>query len=184
MVLMDDSDLFAKTARGLEEIRARSGLVPQRVRSLLILVDGSSRLAQLRQAAERIGAPDNAIETLLSLGLIERQQPAPPRTTNPPGAASRPVPQQAASAAGTAPASAPASGNADPQKFLKAQKFMNDTIVDALGIRALMFTLKLEKCFTQADLEALLPDYERLLSKSRGDEIASALIARLRDLLR
>ena len=39
--------------------------------------------------------------------------------------------------------------------FRVAKAFMNETIVDALGIRAFMFTLKLEKCATGADLVLL-----------------------------
>ena len=34
---------------------------------------------------------------------------------------------------------------------------MNDNVVDALGIRAVFFTLKREKCFTAADLQPHKP---------------------------
>ena len=70
------------------------------------------------------------------------------------------------------------------QRFQVARKFMNDTVVDALGLRAFLFTLKLEKCGTLEDLNALLPEYLRALGKARGEQITAALETRLRELLR
>ena len=60
---------------------------------------------------------------------------------------------------------------------------MNDTIVDTLGIRAFVFTLRLERCATRADLKALLPDYERSVTKKLGQSDATVLIERSRELL-
>jgi len=60
---------------------------------------------------------------------------------------------------------------------------MNDTIVDTLGIRAFVFTLRLERCATRADLKALLPDYVRFVTKKLGQPDAAVLIERSRELL-
>ena len=68
-------------------------------------------------------------------------------------------------------------------RFRIAKAFMNDTIVDAMGIRAFVFTLRLERCATRADLKTLLPDYERSLAKKRPPWDATVLIERTRELL-
>jgi hypothetical protein len=60
---------------------------------------------------------------------------------------------------------------------------MNDTAVDALGFRVIFFTLKLEKCFTVADLRALLPEFSMSLGKARGESYADRVTDQLRGLL-
>ena len=60
---------------------------------------------------------------------------------------------------------------------------MNDAVVDALGFRAFFFTLKLEKCFSRADLAALLPDYDAPVKKGNDPEVARLMSQRARDLL-
>jgi hypothetical protein len=65
-------------------------------------------------------------------------------------------------------------------RFRAAKQFINDTVVDALGVRAFMFTLKLERCSTLADLVDMLPDYAKAIAKGRsgGPRPASLSIAR------
>lgn len=72
---------------------------------------------------------------------------------------------------------------ANGDKFRAALKFMNDSAVDLLGLRAFFFTLKLEKCYTPQDLLALLPDFSKAIAKSNGPEMARALEDRARQLL-
>lgn len=162
--------IFDKTSAGRDEVRTRARGLPQRLRSVLILVDGARTEAALRQAVERTGAPVDTVETLLSMGLIQPvavtakvAQPAPAGE----------LVEQAFAAATTA----------DPERFRIAKKFMNETVVDALGLRSFMFTLKLEKCATLPDLAALAPEYTRLVQKAKGAEVSAALASRLRELL-
>jgi hypothetical protein len=61
---------------------------------------------------------------------------------------------------------------------------MNDTIVDALGIKAFFFTLKLERCANLADLQELMDDYSKAMEKNMGGDMAQLAIRRVRDLLR
>ena len=42
-------------------------------------------------------------------------------------------------------------------QFRVAKAFMNETVVDSLGIRAFLFTLKLEKCATATDSRHCCP---------------------------
>ena len=166
--------IFDKTTAGRDEVRTRVRGLPQRLRSVLILVDGARTEAALRQAVERTGAPVDTVETLLSMGLIQPVAVAVTVTAK----ATKPAPagemvEQAFAAATTA----------DPERFRIAKKFMNETVVDALGLRSFMFTLKLEKCATLPDLAALAPEYTRLVQKAKGAEVSAALASRLRELL-
>ena len=77
----------------------------------------------------------------------------------------------------------PALANDEPERYRVARKFLNDTAVDALGVRAFFFTLKLEKCSTRADLQLLLAEYERLVTKGSGEAAARVLSARAGELL-
>lgn len=169
--------IFDKTTAGRDEVRTRARGLPQRLRSVLILVDGARTEAALRQAVELTAAPVDTVETLLSMGLIQ------------PVAVTVTVPAKAAKAAKPAPAGElveqafAAATTADPERFRIAKKFMNETVVDALGLRSFMFTLKLEKCATLPDLAALAPEYTRLVQKAKGAEVSAALASRLRELL-
>lgn len=162
---MDGSEIFAKTSAGSEEMRSRDRRLPQRLRTLLIMVDGTRTAVQLQAAAATIGAPEGAVQTLIDLGLIVAQEAT----------------RAAAPAGPPAPAALPTVD--EGERFRSTQKFMNDTAVDLLGFRAFLFTLKLEKCYTRADLLALMPDFNKALTKASGAEVARVLEVRARELL-
>jgi hypothetical protein len=68
-------------------------------------------------------------------------------------------------------------------RFRAAKSFINETVVDALGVRAFLFTLKLERCSTRDDLAALLPDYAKAIRKFRGEAETRLLVDRANELL-
>ena len=55
--------IFDKTTAGRDEVRTRVRGLPQRLRSVLILVDGARTEAALRQAVELTAAPVDTVET-------------------------------------------------------------------------------------------------------------------------
>ena len=168
---MNYYDMVIKTSAGVEELKARSGVLPQRLRSLLVMIDGSRSSAQLHEMAARVGAPPDGVQRLEALGFI-----AP---------ATRSAPAPAAADEAAAPAAAPAAPAAEAELdgFRAAQKFMNDSVVDALGLRAFFFTLKLERCFTRADLAQLLPAFASAMTKGHGATRAREAEAKARRLL-
>lgn len=172
---MIEADILVKTAAGSNEIKARSRKLPPRLRTLLIMADGQLNAAQLRQAAATLGAPGDALESLVSQGFLEALTGA---------AGGRARSQAAAAAAEAAAAPAPPPILSDGDRLRAALKFMNDSAVDSLGLRAFFFTLKLEKCFVAADLLALMPDYAKVISKGSGNDVARVLEARAREILR
>ena len=186
---MNDSETFVKTALGLDEVRSRALKLPQRLRTMLIMVDGTRTVAQLRQAQLTLGAPGDFLENLLALGLVVSDMaPAKPASGATPPSSQSP-PAQAATAAQAAvdfELSLPALDTGLPQdaeKFRAALKFMNDTSVDLLGLRSFFFTLKVEKCFTMADLKELIPQFSSAIAKSKGAEVARAMEERVQRMI-
>jgi hypothetical protein len=169
---MNDEDVLDKTDSGRDELRTRAAGLSQRARSILIMVDGVRTVGDLRVAIERLSAPADTLDSLLELALVVQTRTAPARLV------------QSDPAVPDAEEPIVAASTIDPERFRVAKKFMNDTVVDALGLRAFMFTLKLEKCATLADLAQLAPEYSRALVKAKGAEVAGALRTRLRELLR
>ncbi len=90
---MNGAVIYAKTRRGLEELTHRTAAVPQKVRSILILVDGKTRCSELLQKCSFISECKEHLEWLERNGLIEAVG-----TTNAPGAVASdapPIPSQA-----------------------------------------------------------------------------------------
>jgi hypothetical protein len=159
-----DSRRFARTARAHDEISNRRKSLRGKLRTALFLVDPAKSLDALQQQFALIGAPADALAQLVAGGYVE----------------------EIGAAAGPAPAAAPGDTAAiddEVASFRVAKAYMNDTIVDALGIRAFGFTLRLERCATRVDLAALLPAYAEALGKKLDGNVARALVERLRELL-
>ena len=160
--------IYAKTPVGAEEVKNRKIKLAPKVRTMLILIDGTKPVLVLREEAEALGVPPDFIEQLEKLGLV------------------KPV-----GAAGAGPAAPRPEGGApvaakkmDPvARFRAAQQFMNDTAVNALGIKAFFFTLKLEKCSTVDDLREMTEPYREAITKGSGPAEAEVMVRRLEELL-
>ena len=68
-------------------------------------------------------------------------------------------------------------------RFRAAKDLMNITVVDALGIRAFFFTLKLERAGNLADLRELVGPYRDAIAKGSGAEEARVFTERLNSML-
>jgi hypothetical protein len=175
--VMNDNQVYVKTTLGSEELKSRARRLPSRVRTMLIMVDGMQSLAQLNAAAASIGAPDACMTFLLEQGLIQAKPKPAPRV--PAGSAVATHADQAVDI----PIELEATELTDAARYLAAQKLMNDSAVDALGLRAFFFTLKLERAFTCEDLRAALPDFGKALAKGKDPAAAALIEARVRVLL-
>ena len=122
-----------------------------------------------------IGAPVDAIDQLVAGGYVAEIGAAAPAVSA--------VDAGAPVALAPTSLSAPLTPEERVANFRVAKTFMNETIVDALGIRAFGFTLKLERCSTAEDLIELLPTYTESLLKKVNREAARALVERTRELL-
>lgn len=164
---VDLTQIYQKTDKGVEEIRSRRYKLPKRPRILLILVDGKTPLDVVLGQARALGIEDSTVMDLIDEGFIAAQ--------------SAPVAAGAGATAGVVDEFDEAT---DPEeRFRVAQRFMNESIVNVLGLRALFFTLKLERCATLGDLQDLAPAYEQALQKTGDFAQAEVLIGKLRRLL-
>ena len=177
---MNDADVYIKTAAGADELKTRARGLPMRLRSMLIMVDGSRTVSELRAAAAAMAVPSDFMESLSQAGLIEVGRRA---------VFVRPeLPLEATAVPAPAPAGAPVGPSlpaypTDPERFVVAQKFMIQTAAESLGLRAYFFTLKLEKCYTLDDLRALLPEFSQNLAKAKGELKARSLTQRVQALI-
>lgn len=156
-----DAQRLARTTKGQEEIVHGRKSLKGKLRTVLFLVDANKNTDEIQRQIQLIGAPEDSLAQLMSAGYVA------------PADESANLPDQPAQAVGL---------DAIAQ-FRLAKAFMNDTIVDALGIRAFVFTLRLERCATVADLVVLLPDYSQALAKKLDRQAARALVERTRELL-
>ena len=160
-------DIYGKTALGLQEIGNRKMKLLPRLRTMLILIDGHQPAFILQKEAGKLGAPDDFLAQLLGMRLIEkigsaisRESKAADKQTNQPVAAVD-----------------------EFTRFRAAKDLMNITVVDALGIRAFFFTLKLERAGNLADLRELVGPYRDATAKGSGAEEARVFTERLNSML-
>lgn len=159
---MTDTTRYAKTEKGAAEIHSRGQNLRGRLRTMLILIDPSKTADELSASAVQLGVEADFLAVLVRDGYIAA----------------------VAGAAGTPSAEPPREVSKDEfARFRVAKEFINETIVDALGVRAFLFTLKLERCSTRADLARLLPDYAKAIAKFRGDAETRLIVERAKELL-
>lgn len=155
---MREADIPVKTEEGRREITERRHPLSVRQRSLLIAIHGEHPLLELRRQFRGLGDVDALIDQLCAAGLVQAKA-------------------DLTATASPVQAFAPA---ADPclSPLRLARKFMSDTAVSTLGLRSFLFTLKLEKCYSKSDLDALLPEYRRVMLKAKNTAFAEAMVRR------
>ena len=65
----------------------------------------------------------------------------------------------------------------------QAKQLLNESAVAVLGLRAFLFTLKLEHCYSAEELRGILPEYERVVTKAKGEAFATAMVRRVEGIL-
>ena len=154
---------FGRTPKGQSEISQGHKSLKGKLRTVLFLVDAGKTADDIQRQVLLIGAPADSIAQLVAGGYVAEVGPT--------------------GHAGAPPADAAASTDDRVANFRVAKAFMNETIVDALGIRAFGFTLRLERCATTEDLVAILPSYAEALLKKLDRDATRALVERTRELL-
>jgi len=161
---MPDLTRYAKTEKGIAEIRSRGQNLRGRLRTMLILVDPSKTGEDLRASAAQLGVDSDFLETLVRDGYVV-------------------VVAGLDAASGAPSAPSPVVTTDELKRFRDAKAFINETIVDALGVRAFLFTLKLERCSTREELARLLPYYAKAIRKFRGESETRLIVERAKELL-
>lgn len=157
------AQVYAKTGKAVEEIQTKKYKLKPKARNLLFLIDGSKSVEAIDEMSRQLGLSADELGELENGGFIVKS------SSEGGGAASAAVREEVQTD--------------EAGKFRVAKKYMNDTIVNSLGLKAFFFTLKLEKCGNRADLAALLEDYGQALAKASNVETAKVLQKRARELL-
>ena len=155
---MHDEATPNKTAAGRDEIESRARKLPANLRSILLLVDGQRSARQLRDVISGLHAPADALDQLVSHGLIADATPA----------SSSPVPASPTSSAEIA------------NRYNVLYALMSDAVREHLGLRGYFLQLKIERCGDAQALLAVLPDLAAAVAKARDAELARELEQRLR----
>ncbi len=148
---MDRAAVLAKTARGAEEIKSRTHGLPQRLRALLILIDGTSTAGDLLAKFGGIPEVEAGLQALVDQGFVEIR---------------------------AAPPAAPAGAAAPPQTRQQAMSALTRMLHDAIGPDADMLTGRLEKARTRAEFVAAVERCTDTLEALAGKARAQAFGAR------
>lgn len=143
---MGEATVYAKTGAGRDEIETRARKLSPVLRSLLLVVDGRRDGGALSRLAAGLHAPHDAMEQLLAQGLIE-----------PAGAGAVQVIEDAPAVA---------------QRYRLLSGLMSEAARQHLGLRGYLMQLRIERCASVEDLQALLPDLQAAVAKAKGSVLA------------
>lgn len=163
---MGAGDIYIKTPLGMQEMSSRKLKLSPRLRTMLILIDGQQPAFLLNEEAQKVGAPTDFLDQLVSMKLVEKS-----------GSSGGAKTVGATSTSATI-------GADEFARFRTAKDFMNVSVVNALGIKSFFFTLKLERAGNLADLRELVDPYHDAIAKASGADEARVLTERLRGMLR
>lgn len=193
--------VFQKTEAGQEEIRTRARKLDHKLRALLLIVNGERRKSALLAQVGGMGVGEEALDTLVELGLVAPQAAEPAKPVTPPASATTSTPSQRPAHSGppetnlfaaysslgkgvddvladTAIAPVPVTvGGADGYKQL--YHFYTDVIGNHLGLRGYVLQVKVEKAGTVAELAALRDALGAALQKAKGEITARAILDQL-----
>lgn len=139
---MNLNSMLSKTAKGVEEIETRKYHLDQRARTLLVVVNGKTPVAELVRKFEVMGDITPMFERLVAHGFIAETQ--------------------AREETRTAEAAAPAANFQD----MRAQLSM--ALLDALGPDGDSITAKLESCRSVQELKNYIDSKRPLLEPALG----------------
>ena len=148
--------IYRKTGKGIDEIATRANRLVPRLRTALILVDGSRTETELAGLIAQ--GSTEVLQELLSLGYIEATPGAPP-----------PKPEKAAGAA--APAAPDKSFSSFRAEAVRAFNDLTGPAGEALAI-------KMEKTSSREQLAPLLQTAYQIIGTSRGAQAATEFKAR------
>jgi hypothetical protein len=201
--------VYVKTSKATEEIQTKKYGLKGKVRNLLFLIDGVKPVEAIERMSLALGltAPElSAIETEGFIARAGRGGKVQAATADPIDAATADT-MHAATAytmhdatADAVQADTDTDADADAEaeteamvtdeapsdeagRFRIAKQYMNDTVVNSLGLRGFFFTLKLEQAGTCQDLEGLLDAYAKTIAKASTPEAAQVMAERARELL-
>ena len=151
---MDKGAVLAKTAKGVEEIKSRAHGLAQKLRSLLIMVDGAATAGDLLARLGDIPDIEAGLQALVNQGFAEIKETR--------------------GAAPGAPPTATASPATPPQTRRQALSSLTQMLHDALGPDADLVTGGIEAATARADFDAAAERCAEMLGALVGKVKAQA----------
>ena len=164
-------ELYYKTDAGKQEIQDRGRKLPASLRSLLLMIDGQRDQAQLRELMVGLRVPEDGLEQLVAMGLVQRDGPM----TSMPSA-----PPPPAVASGAVPLPGEVQLPPDFGRYRRLYEILTDTVRRHIGLKGYFLQLKIEKCSDVDELLALLPEIATALTKAKDHTFASEWLSRTR----
>jgi hypothetical protein len=157
---LDPDAIFAKTAKGREEITKRTHGLPQRLRTLLVIVDGQTTAREHREKCKGLGDVAGMLAALAGQGFIAdvREKTA------------------------AAPASRTTAETAE-RSLEAAMRFGVDRVLALLGPDGDMLTERLEAARTRPALVTELERCRTVLEKVAGAQAAERFWSGVSELL-
>jgi hypothetical protein len=154
---MDRNAVPAKTAKGVDEVKSRAHGLPQKQRTILIMVDGVATVGDILAKFGGIPEIAAALDALARDGFVEVK-------------ATKGAPAAAAAVASTGPV--PAGPATQPQSRGEALSALTRFLHDNLGPDADLVTGNLEKARTAAEFTAAAERCADMLDAVRGKQKA------------
>lgn len=162
MELIDLGAMYVKTAKGQDEIATRAHRLPQRERSLLVMVDGKTTARDLIARTAQLGDSAAFFTRLVEEGFVEAAAAV---AASAPAAPSRPL-----AAAKVAPlAQAPGAGAALPRDVVM---LASRKIAELLGPSGDVFAARLEACRGRDDFIQQLEKCREVVAGVAGRQAA------------
>ncbi|WP_019447407.1 hypothetical protein [Cupriavidus sp. BIS7] len=205
--------VYRKTEAGHEEIRTRARKLDQKLRALLLIVNGERVKSELFAQVSGLGVAEEAFDTLLALGLVEPMASANPAPAAAVARPAKPATQRApaetnlfaaysafntadgkgiddvladttiATGAKAPPAPPARSAPTGTDSYQRLYHFFTDVIGNHLGLRGYVLQVKVEKASTLVELAALRDTLGAALQKAKGEITARAIVDQLDEML-
>jgi hypothetical protein len=158
--MLEHHTVLAKTPKGADEVKSRAHGVPQKLRTLLIMVDGIATVGDILGRFPGIAEIEANLETLVSQGFIEAKG----------GGAKAPPAASPASAAQAAPVPV-AAAVAVPATADEALRVLARKLYDAMGPAADMITGDIERARDPAAFAKVMERVGRMLEGSPASRV-------------
>lgn len=170
------NSIYDKTEKGREEIATRKHHLANRLRTLLVMVDGKQSATDLLKKVSALGFDENNVQELLDQEFITVVSKA---GESPVAAA----PEINLVSDLPPPVAVAVEEMSESEQFREVYTFFNETIKSVLGLRGFTLQMKVERAGTLDDFKKLRQPYLEAVLKSKGREMARSLRDRLDYLL-
>ena len=175
------SIIYKKSLKGVEEVALRSSGLQLRLRTYLILVDGSKSSQEIQFINPGLPEVEMVLSALLDEGFLEVLSKNSGNSSNAPQA-TRPqttttIQQQPTQSNATSSFSS-TTNSGNNNKFLEARANMTREIMQLLGKDAEMVVAKIQRCDNGMDLFAMMMGLKKIIGMYANAEKADAFASK------